>query len=146
MNVFVWRNGRFTTYGHPDAEKATKMTCGFGISPEGEIVGHYVDLLGKHGFLLNEGGWTTLDVPGWKDLDPQGINPEGEIVGVYTEIGTSPAKFHGFFMDKWGVATQIDVPVAGAKGTWVRRNNPRGDLVGEYKDSSGRIHGFLMRR
>jgi len=145
MNVFLLRHGRFTTYGHPAAEAVSKMTCAFGISPEGQIVGHYVDGLGMHGFLLNEGDFTTIDVPDGKDAAAQGINSEGEIVGSYTEIVTS--KIHGFVMDKWGVFTQVDVP--GAVGTWVRRANPRGDLVGYYtRTDAGKTttHGFLMRR
>jgi len=68
-------------------------------------------------------------------------------VGFYTEIGTGtatiPAKIHGFVMDKWGVFTQVDVP--GAVDTVIRGNNPRGDLVGTYRDEYG-THGFLMRR
>jgi uncharacterized membrane protein len=143
MNVFLWRHGHFTTYAHPLAEAARKMTCGFGINSQGQIVGHYVDGNGKHGFLLDEEGWTSLDVAGWKALDPQGINSEGEIVGVYTDIVTN--KFHGFFRDEHGAFEQIDVPVAGATDTWARKINPRGDMVGEYKDGTG-THGFLMRR
>ena len=147
MNVFLLRHGRFTTYVHPDAEAGMLMTCAFGISPEGQIVGHYVDGSGMHGFLLNEGDFTTIDVPGGKNADAQGINPKGEVVGFYTEIGTGtatiPAKIHGFVMDKWGVFTQVDIP--GAVDTAIRGNNPRGDLVGTYRDEYG-MHGFLMRR
>ena len=153
MNVFLLRHGRFTTYVHPDAVAGMRMTCAFGIGHDDQIVGHYVDGLGMHGFLLNEGVFTTIDVPGGKNADAQGINPEGEIVGLYTEIGTGtatvPAKIHGFVMDKWGVFTQIDVP--GAVNTWIRGNNPRGDLVGEYTTTvivgtltTTTTHGFLM--
>jgi len=142
MNVFLLRHGQFTTYVHPDAGAGMLMTCAFGIGQGGQIVGHFVDGSGMHGFLLNEGDFTTIDVPGGKNADAQGINPKGEIVGYYTELYTSPAKVHGFVVDKWGVFTQIDVP--DAVRTWVRGNNPRGDLVGEYLDEFGRNHGFLM--
>ena len=148
MNGFLLSNGSSTTYAHPAAEAANKMSCGMGINPQGEIVGHYQDSLGIHGFLLNEAGFTSIDIPGGKNLQAYGINPKGEIVGFYTEIGTVPAKIHGFFMDKWGAFTQVDIP--GAVGTWVRRNNARGDLVGNYTttDAAGTTtsHGFLMRR
>lgn len=39
--------------------------------------------------------------------------------------------------------TAIDYP--GAANTLVRRMNPRGDLVGNYRDAAG-MHGFLMLR
>jgi uncharacterized membrane protein len=146
MNGFLFRNGEFTTYDHTPANQ---MTCGMGINPEGQIVGHYQDAVASggliHGFLLNEGVFTTIDIPGGKNVQAYGINPEGEIVGFYTELGTTPAKIHGFVLDPWGVVTQVDVP--GAVNTWVRRNNPRGDLVGNYTqvvDGVTTTHGFLM--
>jgi hypothetical protein len=36
-----------------------------GINPQGDIVGFYIDRSGDtHGFLLSEGRFTTIDVPG----------------------------------------------------------------------------------
>lgn len=141
MNGFLLRQGRFTTYEHP---LPNVMTCGMGINPEREIVGHYQDGSGIHGFLLDEGVLTPIDITGGKNLQAYGINPEGEIVGFYTEVATN--RMHGFVLDKEGAFTQVDVPVEGAVSTLVRRNNPKGDLVGNYLDAAGIVHGFLIRR
>jgi len=138
MAGFLLRNGNFTTYAHPDAVAANKMTCGVGITPQGEIVGHYQDTKGVHGFILNEAGFTAIDVQGGVNVQAHGVNPEEEIVGFF--IG-SDNKYHGFLLDKWDLMTQIDVP--GAVNTLVRRNNSRGDLVGNYRDAAG-MHGFLV--
>lgn len=142
MDGFLLRNGSLTTYAHPYAAVLNKMTCGTGINPQGEIVGHYLDANGMHGFLLNEEGFTTIDIPGGVNSNALDINPEREIVGGFTELATN--RNHGFILDKWGLITQIDVP--GAVNTTVNRINSNGELAGQYKDSSGKMHGFLMLR
>jgi uncharacterized membrane protein len=141
MNGFLLRNGQFMTYEHP---LPNVMTCGVGINSEGEIVGHYQNGAGVHGFRLDEGVLTPIDIVGGKGVQAYGISPEGDIVGFYTEIATN--RSHGFVLDKWGGVSQIDVPATGATNTWVRRTNPRGDLVGNYMDAAGAYHGFLIRR
>ena len=143
MAGFLLRNGNFTTYAHPDAVAANKMSCGMGIDPQGDIVGHYQDGSGIHGYLLNEAGFTAIEIPGGKGVQAYGINPAGEIVGFYTELATN--RVRGFVRDKWeGLTFPIDFP--GAVNTAVRRNNPRGDLVGSYTDPLGTQHGFLFKR
>lgn len=62
-----------------------------GINPGGDIVGAYVDSAGKsHGFLLRDGQYTTIAVPGelagvsgTLPTSANGINPAGDIVGNY---------------------------------------------------------------
>jgi uncharacterized membrane protein len=49
-------------------------------------VGWYSDAGGKgHGFLLDQGNYTTLDVPGATDTHANGINASGQIVGWYSD-------------------------------------------------------------
>jgi hypothetical protein len=49
------------------------------INPQGDIVGFYIDGSGDtHGFLLSEGRFTSIDVPG-----AFGISRRGSIVGTY---------------------------------------------------------------
>jgi probable HAF family extracellular repeat protein len=59
-------------------------TVAFDINSRGQIVGGYFDDLRRHGFLLSDGVFTTLTVPG-AFLDPiaLGINDQGRIVGAY---------------------------------------------------------------
>jgi uncharacterized membrane protein len=55
-------------------------------------VGEYRDAAGIHGFLLDKGSYTTLDVPGAIWTGASGINDSGQIVGSYEDAGGT----HGF--------------------------------------------------
>src|SRR6266540_290791 len=111
----------FTTIDVPGASS----TEAFGINPEGNIVGSYLNAAGLHGFLLSKGAFTTIDVPGASGTAAFGINPQGDIVGGYSNAtGT-----HGFLLSK-GVFTTIDVP--GASYTEAHGINLQGDIVGRY--------------
>src|SRR5262249_57358969 len=64
-----------------------------GINASGRMVGRYFDGNSLHGFLLNNGTYTTLDDP----VGPTqafGINDAGQIVGAATPGSTS----HGFLL------------------------------------------------
>src|ERR1700704_2178528 len=39
----------------------------------------------------------------------------------------------------------IDVPFSGSSGTVAAGINAQGDIVGQYSDSVGSVHGFLLR-
>src|SRR6185295_12720771 len=43
---------------------AGSLTVACGIDIVGRIVGYYEDGTGTHGFLLNNGGFSTIDFPG----------------------------------------------------------------------------------
>lgn len=58
----------------------------------GEIVGDFADGTAEHGFILDKGRYTTIDVPGATLTQPMGINARGEIVGYYVGGGVT----HGF--------------------------------------------------
>jgi hypothetical protein len=45
-----------------------------------------------HGFLLDNGSYTTHDVPGSTDTWATGINAASQIVGSYEDVGG----WHGF--------------------------------------------------
>lgn len=61
------------------------------INERGDIVGVYANTLVEcfafqlHGFLLSEGKYTTIDVPGAAFTDALAINDDGQIVGDYTD-------------------------------------------------------------
>ena len=79
----------------------------FGINKHGQIVGEYVDAEGRsHGFLLENGVFTTIDAPGGASTIAIDINDNGQIVGVsYTaRVG------RGFLRDANGAFTTIAVP------------------------------------
>ena len=76
-----------------------RSTSAQGINPGGDIVGSYVDAVGKsHGFLLSGGQFTSIDVPGALvgvagnlPTVARGINPGGDIVGNFTAPYNPPA-------------------------------------------------------
>jgi hypothetical protein len=55
-------------------------------------VGAYEDVGGRHGFLLDHGIYTTVDVPGSTLTEARGINDSGQIVGDCSDAGGN----HGF--------------------------------------------------
>jgi probable HAF family extracellular repeat protein len=89
---FLFSQGSLTIIDFPGAS-ATLVN---GINDQGDIVGTYVDSNGKHGFVLNEQGFKTLDIPfaGIDFTEAQGINNRGEIVGRYLQ--SNPIYNFGF--------------------------------------------------
>jgi probable HAF family extracellular repeat protein len=100
-------------------------------------VGAYTDVSNARpitplrGFLLEDGVFTRIDVPGATETLPQGINDRGQIVGAYAD---AEGTIHGFLLDK-GVLTTIDVP--GALNTGANDINERGQIVGFFLDDAG---------
>lgn len=111
-----------------------------GATPDhGRIVGLYQNMMvtpaRQEGFLISDGVFTSLLVPGSTMTVAWDMNPKGEIVGVYR----NSAGFHGFVLGADGY-TPIDVP--GASATRAFGINPSGDVVGSYV-VGGRTYGFL---
>jgi probable HAF family extracellular repeat protein len=96
-----------------------------------------------HGFLLDNGVFTTIDHPdAVAETGALGINNRGQIVGGYVD---AEGTIRGFLLDD-GVFIPIDHPDAAsgtAVGTVVRDINNRGQIVGFYVDAEGTAHGFL---
>lgn len=89
------KDGEFTKIDFPGAV-ATKA---FGINARGDIVGTYcpaeppgcsLRATYARGFLLREGEFTMIDVPGVLGTDLSGINARGDIVG-YAQVDPSHA-------------------------------------------------------
>jgi probable HAF family extracellular repeat protein len=74
------------------ADGVAPQTAVNGINAAGDIVGTYTDgAKHQHGFVMKNGRYTTLDVPGsfggvqgTLPTAANGINPAGDIVGTYT--------------------------------------------------------------
>src|SRR5262249_9519482 len=94
-------------------------------------------------FVLDQGRYTTLDVPGSTYTAANGINASGQISGVYGIVGNylllGPGNRHSFVLDH-GSYTPLDVP--GSYDTSARGINDEGQIVGTYGDAGG-THGFL---
>jgi probable HAF family extracellular repeat protein len=157
---FMLDNDRYTSVAIP---LRLAPTAPWGIAPTGindrrQIVGEYVDdRLISRGFLIDhDGRYTRIDVPGSLATNAAKINNRGQIVGVYSDTSrdlgdrpdsdpTAPTyKLRGFLRDQHGRFTRLDFP--GARSSQAFGINDRGQVVGEYKDSAGRFHGYLWDR
>jgi hypothetical protein len=108
-----------------------------GGTPDGRrIVGLYRNTAANRneGFLIDDGDFTPLVVPGSTGTSAWDMNPAGEIVGVYTKAGV-----HGFVLRDGGYVP-VDFP--GATATRAFGINARGDVVGFYLGTDGKTHGF----
>lgn len=109
------------------------------ILPNGDILGclHDTDLMSTmYGFMRTAAGYASLNVQASMN---NGSTPDGNhIVGLYTDMMTGHT--HGYMLD-YGVFTPFDVPGSTVTNAW--DINPGGDIVGVFRDTSGKVHGFL---
>lgn len=124
----------------PDAVPGSPLTEATGINNSGTIVGFYYDAnSNRHGFILNNGVYTTYDKPGAARTLLTGINNQGKIVGFYRNLNGIA---YGFTLLN-GVTTEVFFPEAAS--TKLHGINNDGLIIGEYEDASGIIHGFLLK-
>jgi hypothetical protein len=129
-----------TMSGQGNAEITQFASMETGSTPGGRrVVGFYTNMMANRveGFLIDDGVFTALFVPGSTLTRVLDINAVGEIIGNYILAGV----FHGFVLKEEGYKS-IDVP--GATATRVFGINSRSDVVGTYV-SDGKAHGFLTR-
>jgi uncharacterized membrane protein len=144
--AFRLDNGAYTTFAVPGAV----LTTIFRLNSRGQMVGTYVDAGGgtpggfTHGFLLEDGVFTTIDVPGPAgplDTEILGINNQGQMVGTYRDADDV---IHGFVLDD-GVFITIDHPDA-ARETVLFGINNRGQILGGFVDAGGTRRSFVLDR
>jgi probable HAF family extracellular repeat protein len=133
----------FSTIDFPGAV----LTNAQGINAGGEVVGFYVDTLGKtHGFVMSGGAYRSIDYPNADATQLRGIGPSGDVVGTYqrqNESGGVP--IHGFLLTRHGDFHPIDFP--GHQNTIAQRILPDGSILGCYHDTDtmGTMHGMAVR-
>jgi probable HAF family extracellular repeat protein len=155
---FLFSGGAYTTLQDPLAAVATtpinvglKGTVATDINNVGQIVGYYFDSSSDaHGFVLNNGTYTTVDDPLGTDTFITGENDNGQIVGYYDNVSANVSGNEHGFIYSGGTFTTIDNPsgmqatLSGATGgTELNGINNAGDIVGTYFDSAGLPHGFI---
>jgi uncharacterized membrane protein len=148
---YLLRGGVFTPIVFPNSDHTTPT----GINANGDIVGWYLDKVGTHGFLLQDGAYTSIDFPGaaafteiWK------ISDYGEIDGRYRS--STDGKYHVFVLNNGTFTSVPDVPgsVETAPGSFSEDGglNNSGAIAGQYCSakscalltSVGTLHGFLL--
>ena len=90
-----------------------------------------------HGFLLDRGRYTTIDVPGASRTLALRINARGQILGDYED---ERGGCHGFLLEEGRFET-IDVPGTPTQAIGL---NDRGQVAGTYIDAMESFHGFLF--
>lgn len=139
---FLLSNGEFTTVDFPDAV----LTHAWKINPRRQILGVYVGTDSRfHLYQLSDGEFTTIDIPGAIEVVPDlgGLNPRGDIVGGYCPAEPCTIQNRRGFLLSGREFFSIDFP--GATRTIPLGINARGEMVGVYADTSGGVHGFLLR-
>jgi uncharacterized membrane protein len=123
-----------------DATLSIPMSMNNGATPDGALVaGLWTDASGRHGFIVQDGVFTSYDVPSptirltaiWD------MNPRGQFVGTYVDATGR----HGFLQNPDGSAPiQLDVP--GGSNPIAYGINAAGIIVGTYTFGN-RSHGFI---
>src|SRR5262249_53967347 len=129
----------FISIDIPNSDAELGFTSLADINNEGEVTGGFTNSSG-FGFLLDRFRLTDIQCPGAVNAlpaQPQSINKHGEISGFCS----TSSGLHGFFRDKKGKVTLLDFPRANL--TEAAGINDDGQVVGDYRDSSGVFHGFF---
>jgi hypothetical protein len=138
---------QFTTIDHPES---AGLTYALGVNDQGDVAGAYLGFDGVfHGYVLEDGEYRAIDVPGASQTICGGIEESGRVTGTYFD---AQGFQHGFTLDA-DQFTSIDVPGAGqithifyefgtGLGTAAVRT-AHGLTVGWYADPAGDLHGFL---
>jgi uncharacterized membrane protein len=141
-------DGAIATIDYPGAQN----TFASGINPDGVIVGFYAmavvpgPLTERHGYILRDGVFTALDPDGAPFVNPLGINAEGEVTGRYCTTlpcnRPGSGNYHGF---RWrdGELLVFDVPNSRETNAW--KSNPRGDIVGGFRELGGPNRLYLLQ-
>jgi probable HAF family extracellular repeat protein len=77
--AFVYANGVFSKFHHPEADR---QTAAYDINDKGQIVGYYsVDSSLPRGFMYNGSTFQNIDFPGALGTVVTGINNSGTLIG-----------------------------------------------------------------
>jgi probable HAF family extracellular repeat protein len=138
IHGFLLSRGSYSTLQYPNHPGMFAQR----IMPNGDILGcyHDTDLSSTmYGMMRTAAGYTGFTVQASMYT---GATPDGNtIVGLYTNLTTSLT--HGYVVDH-GTFTSFDVPGSNLTQAW--DINPEGVIVGLFRDTSGKFHGFLESR
>jgi hypothetical protein len=115
-----------------------------GISSLDVNAGDYFDASGvRVGYLGTNGKYTkdfNLHIKGWLQNSPRKITSDGVVAGYFIDKNNGE---HGFIQNGKSVQV-IDYPDAGAVLTVLEDLNGAGQASGQWDDSSGNPHAFVL--
>jgi YD repeat-containing protein len=134
-------DGAFTTIDFPDVA-GNGDSYVYGINNKGQVAGAYRKPPDSvlHGFVSDGRGFATVDVPdaiGHTNISD--IDDRGRLVGDYDHAD------RGYLRDERGRFSIFASPGA-ATFTLPYGINNKGEIVGNYDDAAGNVHGFLRKR
>ncbi len=160
VHGFLLHGGNFSSFDFPGAA----ATVAEGIDTNGDIVGFYTSNDGtntstgsnnRHGFLLSNGAFSSIDFPGAASTEAWRINDSGEILGRYRSTGDD--KWHLYSLEFGSFSAIADFPGAAQTApdgySHIGGLNLQGDITSIYCSSSAcnnpfatsaSIHGFLL--
>jgi len=112
-----------------------------GVNNAEYAVGYYTNSSGVEiPFEVNlvTENFVNLQPPDAKSAEATGISGRGNICG--TEV-LGDGSSEGFYLEK---GTYYTFKYAGAINTWALGINPNDQIVGQYEDASGNLHGFIL--
>jgi uncharacterized membrane protein len=101
----------------------------------------------EHGFVLEDGRFTSFDVRGAVLTNPYDITNKGQVIGQYYDA--DDAEQHGFRRDKRGRITTIDFPGVDGSLNESIGGNDGGEISGSYGNydpEAGELHGYVRDR
>ena len=112
-----------------------------GVNNAEYAVGYYTNSSGVEiPFEVNlvTENFDNLQPPGAKSAEATGISSRGNVCG--TEVLDDKSS-EGFYLQK---GTYYTFKYTGAVNTWAFGINPNDQIVGQYEDASGNLHGFIL--
>ena len=133
-------DGTFTTLVYSNSPLGTVTR---GMNEAGTLAGwKWDDNFNLQGVIVEGTNFSTVfTVPGWANTLPGDINNLGDIAGTVYDADFSLESSTGFFRRADGVTVTFRVP--GADSMEVFGLNDLGQVVGEYEDAAGGVHGFI---
>jgi hypothetical protein len=131
---FFFDGASYTQYDYP----GSTFTQLYDLNDAGDYVGEFG--LPLQSFSSIGGTVVTVAIAGAQFTSATGINNLDQITGAYGGLDG----YHGFVLNTDGtVIGPLDYP--GASHTFPYRLNDKGVVVGNWVDSTGTGHGFILR-
>jgi uncharacterized membrane protein len=145
QKAFLFENDQLTIFDVPASEVC--LSSAFTINNRGQVVGEYLDQCNvgnrQHGFLYDDGKFSSIDFPGADGTVVNGINNEGDIVGFFYGAPAGGMTTSGFIKKNDRAFRVVDVPFPGTISTSVNGINNDGDMVGTFSSNDMGVGSFV---
>jgi hypothetical protein len=134
---FLYSGGKYTVLSGPTGVDGKVVAFGINSASKPTIVGYYLEGNRYHGYLYENGSYTTIDYNSTDSTGIFAVNDKGDYTGTFGRIGEAQEGFVNIG------GTNTPFFAQGSDGTYPYGMNNSNDVVGEFNDSKGLSHGFL---